>query len=68
MDTLLLTIPQALAATGIGRSFLYERIAEGSIQSVKAGRRRLIDAASLKSWVASLPASQCSQPKTGDAQ
>jgi excisionase family DNA binding protein len=55
MKTLLISIPEACSRTGIGRSFLYERLATGSIRSVKAGRRRLIDAASLEAWAASLP-------------
>jgi len=65
-DKLLLSIPEALVATGLGRSFIYQKLADGSIRSVKAGRRRLIDAASLKSWAASLPESQLSQSKNGD--
>ncbi len=35
-------IDEAVKATGLGRSFLYERIAEGSLKSVKIGGRRLI--------------------------
>jgi excisionase family DNA binding protein len=61
VDTLLITIPEALSRTGIGRSFLYERLADGSIRSVKAGRRRLVDVASLNQWAASLPESQLKQ-------
>lgn len=51
----LCSIPDALARTGVGRSFLYMRLADGSIRSVKAGRRRLVDVASLNQWAASLP-------------
>jgi excisionase family DNA binding protein len=58
---LLCSIPQALALTGIGRSFLYERLADGSIRSVKAGKRPLVDVASLTAWAASLPESQLKQ-------
>jgi excisionase family DNA binding protein len=58
---LLVSIPEALVRTGIGRSFLYERLADGSIRSVKAGRRRLVDVASLTAWAASLPESQLKQ-------
>jgi excisionase family DNA binding protein len=57
-NSILCTIPEALSRTGVGRSFLYERLAEGSIRSVKAGRRRLVDVASLAAWAASLPESQ----------
>jgi excisionase family DNA binding protein len=60
-QSLLISIPEALTRTGIGRSFLYERLADGSIRSVKAGRRRLVDAASLQAWAASLPESQLKQ-------
>jgi excisionase family DNA binding protein len=35
-------IDEAVKATGLGRSFLYERMAEGSLKSVKIGGRRLI--------------------------
>lgn len=54
-EAILISIPEALARTGIGRSFLYERLADGSVRSVKAGRRRLVDAASLQAWAAALP-------------
>jgi len=57
----LCSIPSALARTGIGRSFLYMRLAAGEIRSVKAGRRRLIDVASLDRWAASLPEFQLKQ-------
>lgn len=53
--SLLISIPEACARTGVGRSFLYERLSDGSIKSVKAGRRRLVDAASLQAWTESLP-------------
>ncbi len=58
---LLCSIPEALALTGIGRSFLYERLADGSIRSVKAGKRRLVCVASLTAWASSLPESQLKQ-------
>jgi excisionase family DNA binding protein len=53
---ILVTIPEALRMIGLGRSYFYERLAAGDIRSVKAGKRRLIDVSSLKSWAASLPA------------
>ena len=61
MTELLISIPEAVSRAGIGRSFLYERLADGSIRSVKAGRRRLVDVASLNQWAASLPESQLKQ-------
>lgn len=35
-------IDEAVKASGLGRSFLYERIADGSLKSVKVGNCRLI--------------------------
>jgi predicted DNA-binding transcriptional regulator AlpA len=56
MDTaILIPIPEALARSGIGRSFLYQRLADGSVESRKAGRRRLVVATSLSAWMANLP-------------
>jgi excisionase family DNA binding protein len=60
-NALLCSIPQAISLTGVGRSFLYERLADGSIRSVKAGRRRLVDVASLNAWASALPESQLKQ-------
>jgi excisionase family DNA binding protein len=56
-SSLLISISEACQRASIGRSFLYERLADGSIRSVKAGKRRLIDVASLNQWAASLPTS-----------
>ena len=55
MQKLLCTIPEAVVLAGVSRSFLYERLSEGTIRAVKAGRRTLVEVASLTSWVASLP-------------
>lgn len=33
---------EAVKATGLGRTFLYERIANGELKSIKVGARRLI--------------------------
>jgi excisionase family DNA binding protein len=65
METLLIGIPEALARTGVGRSFFYLRLQDGSIRSVKAGRRRLVDAASLARWAATLPTSDLKQSQKG---
>jgi excisionase family DNA binding protein len=35
-------IDEAVKASGLGRSFLYEKMAEGLLRSVKVGGRRLI--------------------------
>ena len=40
-------IDEAVKATGLGRTFLYERIATGELKSIKVGGRRLIRQADL---------------------
>lgn len=47
-------IPEAVAATGIGRSRLYELMRSGEIRSVTLGRTRLIPAEDLRDFVARL--------------
>jgi excisionase family DNA binding protein len=51
----LLGILEAASLARVSRSFLYERLASGEIESRKAGRRRLVVAASLNQWMSSLP-------------
>jgi len=42
MESLLTSIPNAAKALGLGRSKLYELIAEGRLETVTIGRRRLV--------------------------
>lgn len=42
MEPLLTSIPDAAKALGCGRSKLYELIAEGRLETVAIGRRRLV--------------------------
>jgi excisionase family DNA binding protein len=48
-------IPTACKLSGISRSYLYLVLARGDIRSIKAGRRRLVLVASLRTWLQSLP-------------
>ncbi len=41
-DKLAFRIDEAVKASGLGRTFLYERIASGDLPSIKVGARRLI--------------------------
>jgi excisionase family DNA binding protein len=54
-DPLTITIKEAIRLSSLGRSFIYEKLSDGSIHSVKAARRRLIDYASFRKYLASLP-------------
>lgn len=42
------TIPEACRISGLGRSFLYELMANDKLRSVKVGNRRLIHVDSLR--------------------
>lgn len=53
---LLLTVEEAGAALGVGRSFMYELIATGDIESVRVGRLRRVRPEDLRTYVASLRA------------
>ena len=47
-DRLTVTVNDALAMLGIGRTRLYELINAGEIHTIKLGRRRLVQVASLQ--------------------
>jgi excisionase family DNA binding protein len=52
---LALSIIEAARRAGIGRSSIYEAIGRGELPTRKCGRRTLILADDLKSWVTGLP-------------
>lgn len=55
-DRLLLTVEEAGAILGVGRSLMYELIARGDIETVRVGRLRRIRPAALHSYIATLSA------------
>jgi len=61
VEQMLLTVDQAGAALGIGRSLLLTLVYRGDIVSVKCGRRRLISAKALSEYIAKLEAEQAEQ-------
>lgn len=50
------TIKEFMALASVGRSFVYEEIAEGRLNAVKAGRKTLIREEDAKAWLDALPA------------
>lgn len=55
LKPLALTIPKAVAASGISRTALYEALKRGDISARKAGRRTLISFADLEAFLDRLP-------------
>jgi excisionase family DNA binding protein len=53
-DRLLLTVEEAGAALGVGRSLMYEFIARGEIRTVRVGRLRRVRPEDLRAFVSSL--------------
>jgi excisionase family DNA binding protein len=50
-EPITITIGEAIRLSSLGRSFIYEKLSDGSIESVKASKRRLILFSSFKSWL-----------------
>lgn len=48
------TMEGAAAATGFTRSRLYKAIADGTLRTIKAGRRRMVSRKALEDYVARL--------------
>ena len=57
-------LPRAPHVFGLSRSGLYRLAAEGRIKMVKMGARTLVDAASVRAFLAGLPAADFSAGKT----
>jgi excisionase family DNA binding protein len=58
IEPLSVDIPGACQLIGLGRSKLYELLANGEIASVKIGKRRLIVVAELRAWLQRLANAQ----------
>jgi excisionase family DNA binding protein len=50
----LLSVDEAGAALGLGRSKIYGEIAAGRLRTIRAGRRRLVPAAAIVSYIRAL--------------
>ncbi|MBL8668430.1 MAG: helix-turn-helix domain-containing protein [Rhodospirillales bacterium] len=53
-ERMLVSIPEAVGITGLGRTTIYELLDQNAFTAVKIGRRRMIVLDSLREWVASL--------------
>jgi excisionase family DNA binding protein len=51
VEPLLLRIPEAQAALAVGRSTIYQLIADGSLKAVHIGRAVRIRASEVRAWV-----------------
>jgi excisionase family DNA binding protein len=58
MQPLAVSIPDAVKATGMSRTSIYEALKRAEISAIKSGRRTLIPFADLERYLASLPAYQ----------
>jgi excisionase family DNA binding protein len=61
------TIADATKISGLGRTTIYEAIGAGRLEAVKAGNRTLIVAASLRSFLANLPAANITRGRKAAA-
>lgn len=48
------SIPEFCAACAVGRTFVYDKIKNGRLKALKAGRRTIVDADEAKRWLTSL--------------
>lgn len=48
MDTLAISVADAVQALGLGRTSIYKLINEGRLETITIGRRRLIKTASIQ--------------------
>jgi predicted DNA-binding transcriptional regulator AlpA len=55
MTKIAVTIPEAVALSGIGRTSLYGVFKSGAIKPRKLGKRTLVLVADLERYIASLP-------------
>lgn len=53
-----ISIPEAVRASGMSRTSIYEALKRGDISARKAGRRTLISFADLQAYLAALPSYQ----------
>lgn len=60
MPRRLLSVPEAMACTGLGRSNFFSKLASGEIRSVKIGKRRLVPDTAIDEYIEALEAESAS--------
>jgi excisionase family DNA binding protein len=60
---LAIPLPHAPSLTGLSRSTIYREAARGNIRLIKAGRSTLVDMASVRAFLASLPIASIRPPQ-----
>jgi excisionase family DNA binding protein len=53
-----ISVDEAMSATGIGKTMLYELLNDGSIRSILVGKRRLVIVQSIHEWIAAMESQQ----------
>ena len=48
------TVPELVAATGVGRTTLYEEMKAGRLRTCKVGKRTLVTAEDARAWLSTL--------------
>ncbi|MBK3778412.1 helix-turn-helix domain-containing protein [Azospirillum brasilense] len=56
LEPVAMTVPHAVRYSGLGRSTLYNLLGKNQIEAVKAGNRTLVLTASIRAYLAGLPA------------
>jgi hypothetical protein len=64
MQTISLTIEDAVKVSGLARSRLYELMGRGELEARKAGKRTIITSESLRRYIESLPAANIRAPRS----
>jgi excisionase family DNA binding protein len=53
-----ISVDEAMLATGIGKTMLYELLNDRSIRSILVGKRRLVIVESIHEWIAAMESQQ----------